>query len=246
MFDKLKRSQEKLVQSEKVAAWNQMARKVAHEIRNPLTPIRICAEDIKRSYDSNDPEFASILANAVETIGSEINRLNRITTEFSQFAKLPSPELKPTDIRRTIGDALRIYSDKIREKRLRVKFPQEAIIVDLDPDLISQIFVNLVKNGFEACGDDGIVEVNLIKGKRIAKILVEDNGPGVPDDVVDKLFTPLFTTKREGSGLGLVIAYRIAFDHGGRIRYEKREPGGARFVVVLPLSGRKGVVTDER
>ncbi len=245
MFDRLKRSQEKLVQSEKVAAWNQMARKVAHEIRNPLTPIRICVEDLKRSYDAKEPEFADILDGAVETISSEISRLNRMTTEFSQFAKLPSPELKPTDIRRTIGDALRIYTDKIRENKLRVRFPQEEIIIDIDPDLISQVFVNLVKNGFEASGDDGIVEVGLVKGKRIAKIHVEDNGPGVPDDAVDKLFTPHFTTKREGSGLGLVIAYRIVFDHGGRIRYEKRKPNGARFVVVLPLSGRKGVASDE-
>lgn len=245
MFDRLKRSQERLVQSEKVAAWNQMARKVAHEIRNPLTPIRICVEDLKRSYDAKTPEFPDILDNAVETISSEISRLNRITTEFSQFAKLPSPELKQTDIRRTIGDALRIYGDKIRENRLKVSFPHEEIMIDIDPDLISQVFVNLVKNGFEASGDDGIVEVDLIKGKRIAKIHVEDNGPGVPDDAIDKLFTPHFTTKREGSGLGLVISYRIVFDHGGRIRYEKREPNGARFVVVLPLSGRKGVVSDE-
>jgi len=238
MYDRLKVSQEKLIQTEKVAAWKQMARKVAHEIKNPLTPIRLSVEDLKRSYDLKSPEFEEILNGAVETIGSEIARLTRLTDEFSQFARLPAPELLNRDIRPVIADALRIYGEKIRAEKLRVKFPQNVVSVALDADLFSQALVNLVKNGFEAAGENGIVDVVLEEGSRIARVCVEDNGPGVSDEAVQKLFTPHFTTKKDGTGLGLVIAYRIAFDHGGRIRFEKRDPNGSRFIIVLPLVER--------
>jgi signal transduction histidine kinase len=238
MYDRLKRSQEKLVQSEKIAAWNQMARKVAHEIRNPLTPIQVSVEDLKRSYDSNKPEFSQILNDAVETVGSEISRLKRLTDEFSQFARLPTPVMTKKDIRPIVADALRIYGEEIRVGRLTVRLPKSDIQVEIDADLFSQALLNLVKNGLEASGTDGKVVVTGELGKGIARVVVEDNGPGVPDDQVARLFTPYFTTKKGGTGLGLVIAYRIVFDHGGRIRYEKGESGGARFVVVLPLAER--------
>jgi nitrogen fixation/metabolism regulation signal transduction histidine kinase len=229
-------SQERLVQSEKVAAWNQMARKVAHEIKNPLTPIQISVEDLKRSYDSNDPEFDQILGNAVESISSEIARLKRLTEEFSRFARLPAPQLVRKDIRPVVADALRIYSDDVRSGRLRVRFPQDDVIVNVDGDLFSQVMINLVKNSLESVDADGHVQVTGELGRGIVRVSIEDDGPGVPDEHVAKLFTPYFTTKKEGTGLGLVIAYRIVFDHGGRIRYEKRDSGGARFVIVLPLA----------
>lgn len=236
MYDRLKVSQERLVQSEKVAAWNQMARKVAHEIKNPLTPIQISVEDLKRSYDSNDPEFDQILGNAVDSISSEITRLKRLTEEFSRFARLPAPQLVRKDIRPVVADALRIYSDDVRSGRLRVRFPQDNVIVNIDADLFSQVMINLVKNSLESVDADGHVQVTGELGRGIVRVSIEDDGPGVPDEHVTKLFTPYFTTKKEGTGLGLVIAYRIVFDHGGRIRYEKRDHGGARFVIVLPLA----------
>ncbi len=238
MFDRLKRSQEKLVQSEKIAAWDQMARKVAHEIKNPLTPIQVSIEDIKRSYDSNNPEFSQILNDAVETIGSEISRLKRLTDEFSQFARLPTPVMTKKDIRPVVADALRIYGEEIRAGRLTLRLPKSDVPVEIDADLFSQVLLNLVKNGLEASGADGKVVVTGELGKGIARVIVEDDGPGVSDDRVARLFTPYFTTKKGGTGLGLVIAYRIVFDHGGRIRYEKGDPKGARFVVVLPLAER--------
>jgi len=239
MYDRLKRSQEKLVQSEKVAAWNQMARKVAHEIKNPLTPIQLSVEDMKRSFDAQSEEFPTILDDGVETIKNEVARLRRLTDEFSKFARLPAPEFSTRDIRPVIADALRIYSDKVKSGNLGMTFPQEPVIAEFDADLLSQALVNLVKNGFESAGPDGRVEVFLEKGKHILKVRVEDDGPGVPEEVTKKLFTPHFTTKKDGTGLGLVIAYRIAFDHGGRIRYEPRSPKGACFVIVLPLAESK-------
>ena len=238
MYDRLKVSQEKLVQSEKIAAWNQMARKVAHEIKNPLTPIQLSIEDLKRSYDSHNPEFGKILDDAVETISSEIARLKRLTDEFSRFARLPAPEMKRKDIRPVITEALRIHTEKIASGQLRVLCPQHEIPVNIDVDLFSQALMNLVKNGFEASDDKGNVIVTVREEKRIVRILVEDDGRGIADDKVGKLFTPYFTTKKSGTGLGLVIAYRIVFDHGGRIGYEKRDPKGSMFIIVLPLAER--------
>ncbi len=236
MYDRLKRSQEQLIQSEKIAAWSQMARKVAHEIKNPLTPIQVSVEDLKRSYDSKEPGFDQILSEAVETVSAELTRLRRLTDEFSRFARLPSPVLEKNDIRPVVADALRIYGEEIRSGRLKVRFPQSHVPVYVDAELFSQVMVNLVKNALEATEPDGSVAVTGELGRGIVRLVVEDDGPGIPDDQASRIFTPYFTTKKGGTGLGLVIAYRIVFDHGGRIRYEKGDARGARFVVILPLA----------
>ncbi len=236
MYDRLRRSQEKLIESEKIAAWNQMARKVAHEIKNPLTPIQLSIEDLKRSYDTRRDDFGEILNTSVDTISAEIARLKRLTDEFSKFARLPAPKLVRLDVRRPIGDALRIYPEEIRTGRLKLSLPQEECIIELDTDLFSQAVNNLVKNALEATPDGGRVTVLGELGRSVFRIAVEDNGSGIAEEHVDKLFTPYFTTKKHGTGLGLVIAYRIIFDHGGKIRYEKAEPTGSRFVIVLPLA----------
>jgi len=237
MYDRLRVSQERLLNSERIAAWNQMARKVAHEIKNPLTPIKLSVEDLRRSFERNREDFDEILGSSTDTMLSEIERLRRLTDEFSQFARLPSPKLQRKDIRQVVADALRIYSDEIGSQVLRVRFPQEPCNVDIDPDLITQVMINLVKNALEAVGDDGNVVVTGEIGKRIIRIVVEDTGSGVAEENVDKLFTPYFTTKESGTGLGLVVAYRIVFDHGGKIRYERNTPKGSKFIVVLPLAG---------
>ncbi len=189
MNDRLKRSQQKLIQAEKLAAWNQMARKIAHEIKNPLTPIKISIEDLRRSYLKNEKDYNKILENASDTIITEIDKLNRIVDEFSSFAKLPSPILETIDPGKLVKDSLKLYHNLIEEGRIIIKIEDNLGTVNADQGLFSQALVNIVKNALEA-NPEGIVEVSVSREEDQVIISVRDQGPGIPDNIRAQMFTP--------------------------------------------------------
>ncbi|MBD3217235.1 MAG: HAMP domain-containing protein [candidate division Zixibacteria bacterium] len=234
MYDRLKRSQQKLIQAEKLAAWNQMARKVAHEIKNPLTPIKISIEDLKRSYRKHEKEYAQILESASSTIINEIDKLKRIVDEFSSFARLPSPDLKQIDTVRLVEDSLKLYNNLIQEGRLIIKVKDDPGNVLADKGLFSQALVNIVKNSFEA-DPEGKIEVTINHEEDHAIISIKDHGPGISDRIRAQMFTPYFTTKAGGSGLGLVITQRILFDHEADISVNSEEGKGTEFAIRIPV-----------
>jgi nitrogen fixation/metabolism regulation signal transduction histidine kinase len=234
MYDRLKRSQQKLIQAEKLAAWNQMARKVAHEIKNPLTPIKISIEDLKRSYRKHEKEYAQILESASSTIINEIDKLKRIVDEFSSFAKLPSPELKQVDTVNLVEDSLKLYNNLIQEGRLIIKVKDDPGNVLADKGLFSQALVNIVKNAHEA-DPEGKIEVTINRDDDHAIISIKDHGPGISDRIRAQMFTPYFTTKAGGSGLGLVITQRILFDHEADISVNTEEGKVTEFVIRIPV-----------
>ncbi len=232
MYDRLNRSQRKLIQAEKLAAWNQMARKVAHEIKNPLTPIKLSIEDLRRSYLRNPAGYADILDEASDTILNEIEKLKRIVNDFSAFAKLPSPELRPIDTLRLVNDSLKLYRGEIDAGRIIIRSDDSPATVMADPGLFSQAIVNLVKNAMEADPEGTIiVSVKNLNGQVI--IAVKDHGIGISPENRSQIFTPYFTTKSGGSGLGLVITQRIVFDHGGEISVNSSETEGTVFEIRL-------------
>jgi two-component system nitrogen regulation sensor histidine kinase NtrY len=233
MNDRLKKSQQKLIQAEKLAAWNQMARKIAHEIKNPLTPIKISIEDLRRSYLKNEKDYNKILKNASDTIITEIEKLNRIVDEFSSFAKLPSPVLKEIDTVKLVTDSLKLYNNLIEEGRIVINTPDNLGTVNADPGLFSQALVNIVKNALEA-KPGGIVEVSINREEDQVLISVRDHGPGMSENVRAQIFTPYFTTKEGGSGLGLVITQRILFDHEADIAVNSEEGKGTEFLIKMP------------
>ncbi len=233
MMRKLDVSQKQLATTEKIAAWQTMARKIAHEIKNPLTPIAISADDLRRSFQEKLPGFDQTLNDNTKMIKEETTRLAKLLDQFVGFARMSPPSLTPTPPVELIRSFETLYADKIRSEALRVTYRTERKTISVDADQMRQVLVNLVKNGFES-GDDARVEVVLSDSDNGIKITVSDNGPGFTDDALEQKFEPYVSTKQGGSGLGLVICQRIVLDHGGTIKLANRKQGGAEVTISLP------------
>ncbi|MBV8759269.1 MAG: HAMP domain-containing protein [Deltaproteobacteria bacterium] len=236
MMEDLKTSKEKLVIAERIAAWQEIARRLAHEIKNPLTPIQMAMDTLRKSYKKQHPEFEEILDESTRTVLEEADRLKRIVAEFSDFARMPKPELSRVDLNDTIRSALALYQGAVPvTSQLAEDLPE----LDADKGQLTQVLLNLVENARDAIGDrdGGKISVTTKNAVDRALLVVEDNGPGVPGELKDKVFAPYFTTKhgKGGTGLGLAIVHRIVSDHGGRITISDAPGGGARFAIELPL-----------
>ncbi|HTM00853.1 MAG TPA: ATP-binding protein [Candidatus Omnitrophota bacterium] len=226
---------ERLVVTERQAAWSQMARKVAHEVKNPLTPIAISIADLKRSYESKRPDFPAILDQAVRTIGEEVETLKRLLQEFSDFGRFPPPRIEPCRWSGLAADLETLYGDEIRSGRLAVSPEGRGLVFPADAGQVRQALVNLIRNGLDATAGGGRVLVGAAAQERRAVITVADDGPGLSQEQRARLFTPGFTTKPEGSGLGLTIVERIVNDHGGTIDVRSAPGQGTTFTIRLPL-----------
>jgi len=236
MMEDLKTSKEKLVIAERIAAWQEIARRLAHEIKNPLTPIQMAMDTLRKSYKKQHPEFEEILDESTRTVLEEADRLKRIVAEFSDFARMPKAELSRVDLNDTIRSALALYQGVVPvTSQLADDLPE----LDADKGQLTQVLLNLVENARDAIGDrdGGKIVVTTKSAADRVWLIVEDNGPGVPGELKDKVFAPYFTTKHTagGTGLGLAIVHRIISDHGGRITITDAPGGGARFAIELPL-----------
>ena len=228
---------DRLRASERQAAYGQMARKVAHEIKNPLTPIAISIADLKRSHDLKRPDFAQVLDEAVRTVGEEVQTLQALIREFSEFGRLPAPRMEPSDLTELVRDLGVLYRADAEAGRLAVDVPGGPVRVQADRAQLRQALINLLKNGLEASGPDGCVTLRLQRAGSSATLEVTDTGPGLSAEQRAQLFVPGFTTKREGSGLGLTIVERIVSDHGGTLAVRSAPGEGATFRITLPLEG---------
>ena len=233
MTQKLRHSQQQLATTEKIAAWQAMARKIAHEIKNPLTPIGISADDLRQSYQQKLPHFDQTLDTNTRLIKGEVGRLTRLLDEFVSFARMRSPEIKNNRLDMILTELESLYAGKISAGRLRLVKRSRRTTAALDAELIRQILVKLVKNGLEA-GEDSSVTVGLDDVSGGLRLTVSDSGPGFDSEVLERRFEPYLSTKKDGSGLGLVICQRIVHDHGGRIDLANNEEGGAKVTVILP------------
>lgn len=231
---------DKLVTSERQAAWSQMARKVAHEVKNPLTPIAISVADLKRSYDQKRADFPEILDQAVRTVAAEVETLRHLLQEFSDFARLPKPELAPCGVSSLMQDLETLYGRDVASGRLVLSHPGQDITFPCDRGQMRQALINLIKNGLEALNGDGRVVVSARADGGVLEIAVSDTGPGLNAEQRANLFVPGFTTKSQGSGLGLTIVERIVNDHQGTIAVDAGPESGTTFRIRLPLSRRVG------
>ncbi len=241
-FDRMRRDlatyRDKLVTSERHAAWSQMARKVAHEIKNPLTPIAVSVADLKRSYEQKREDFPAILDQAVRTIGDEVDTLKRLLQEFSDFGRFPAPQFAPCRLLDLLADLETLYGREIGAGRLVIARPEREITFSADAGQIRQMLVNLIKNGLEALEGAGRVVVSAEVDGEAVVILVSDTGRGLGAEAKARLFVPGFTTKAQGSGLGLTIIERIVNEHSGAITVDTGEGRGTTFRIRLPLEQR--------
>ncbi len=235
MMVKLKALQAKLGTTEKIAAWQAMGRKIAHEVRNPLTPIMISVDDLRRSWTEQQPDFERILMNTSGTVKTEITRLNEMLDQFVNFARMKPPvpvSVSPAELLDRLKD---LYSVDSASGQLAVSNLSTKSSIHIDLELIQQLLINLVKNSFEV-GEKVTVRVTLADAGDNLIISVEDNGTGFPDEILQAGFQPQLSRKVGGSGLGLVVCQRIVFDHSGTIELYNRDEGGAGVVVIIPVA----------
>jgi two-component system nitrogen regulation sensor histidine kinase NtrY len=226
-----------LFKAQRLAAWREVAQRIAHEIKNPLTPIQLSAQRLRRRLGGGlSPVEKRLLEEATATIVQEVDALKQLVDEFSRFARMPALTLKSTDLGRLLEGVVVLYRDSHPGLSIRATFSPDMPPVEVDPDQIKRAVLNLVDNAVEAVGQTGevIVETEWLPETHRARILVSDDGPGIAPDDKDKLFIPYFSTKATGMGLGLPIVHQIVTDHGGSIWVEDRPPRGSRFVVELP------------
>lgn len=236
MRSDLRSQRDRLVISERQAAWGQMARKVAHEVRNPLTPIAVSVADLKRSYELGRPEFPQILDQAVRTIGEEVETLKRLLQEFADFGRLPPPRLAPCRVAELFADLETLYAGDVVAGRLAVTQTKRELSFSADAGQLRQALVNLIKNGLEAVDGEGHVTVAAGIADGAIEIVVSDTGSGLTDEQRAQLFVPGFTTKAKGSGLGLTIVERIVNDHHGTITVESGATRGTSVRMRIPLA----------
>jgi two-component system nitrogen regulation sensor histidine kinase NtrY len=225
-----------LIRAQKVAAWREVARRLAHEIKNPLTPIQLCAERLRRHFSSAPPAAQALVNECTTTIVGEVESLKGLVDEFSQFARMPAPRTVPTDLAHLVADTLTLYNGLFGEIRFEQRFAPTVPLVRLDVEQMRRVIINLVDNAIEAMERRGriVVETQVDRANSVARVIVADDGPGIPVAERDKLFLPYYSTKRRGSGLGLAIVRRIIAEHGGSIDVAENTPHGTRFTIELP------------
>jgi len=225
-----------LMRAQKVAAWGEVARKLAHEIKNPLTPIQLSAQRIRKAHVKGAPDFEKVLAECTSAIVEEVEALKNLVDEFAQFARLPAAHLMPSSLHDVIDQTLSLYDGLFTQVRIDRRLASDLPSVRLDADQMKRVLINLVDNAIEATDKKGTVVISTEFDRTHGRVRlgVADDGPGIPAEDREKLFVPHFSTKKRGSGLGLAIVNRIVQEHQGVIRVEDNRPRGARFVVELP------------
>src|SRR5215472_9352654 len=231
-----------LLKAQKQAAWREVARRVAHEIKNPLTPIALSAERIQRHLDrsaTNDSTSMGIVGSCADTIARAVETVRRLVDEFSTLARFPVAKPQPTDINEIIENALSMFDGRLDGIILHRSLAPDLPKVLADDDSIKRAVANLVDNAAEASQNSVVREIeistSLVATRDAVEIIVSDTGQGVTREIKEKLFLPYFSTKKRGTGLGLSIVSRIVEDHHGSIRVEENHPVGARFIVELPV-----------
>jgi two-component system nitrogen regulation sensor histidine kinase NtrY len=245
MTAELFESRERLLQAERVAAWREMARRLAHELKNPIFPIQVSIETLRRVFDRDaaryasgealdDDEFGRLFRESCDTILDELRLLRGIIDEFSRFARLPQPHFAPTDIGLLVEQVLALHRPGAGLVTIETELAQGLPPILADRDLLSHALGNLVANAFEAMPDGGVLRVHTLRTAAGVAVAIEDSGPGMPEEQRRRLFTPYFTTKKGGTGLGLSIAQSIVADHGGRIEVRTEAGRGTTFTLILP------------
>jgi two-component system nitrogen regulation sensor histidine kinase NtrY len=226
-----------LIRAQKVAAWREVARRLAHEIKNPLTPIQLSAERMRRKLTGLDPALSDLVHECTTTIIGEVESLKGLVDEFSQFARMPAPRAVPTDLHGLVQETLALYDGLFGDVRFDRRFARELPQVRVDPEQIRRVVINIVDNAIEAMDHRGTIAIETAHdaANHLVRLDVADDGPGIPAAERDKLFLPYYSTKKRGSGLGLAIVRRIVAEHGGSIEVADNEPRGTRFTIELPV-----------
>jgi len=252
MVRDLRDSRARIEYLQRIGAWQDFARRLAHEIKNPLTPIQLAAQEMDETYDGENESYRSKLEHARAIIEEEVATLRRLVGEFSAFAKLPEADLSPSDLcdlAQGIEDSVPAILEDVGRGtpapvEVRVSCATEPIEVRMDAMMLKRGIDNILRNAVQAVyaahpAGGGLVVVRIDATARAGLIEVRDNGPGVAEEDWERVFDPYYTSKSEGTGLGLAIVKKVVLEHGGQVRLDRAPEGGARFSIEVPLMGRR-------
>jgi PAS domain S-box-containing protein len=230
--------------AQRQAAWKEVAQRVAHEIRNPLTPITLSAERIRRHVDRNAPDSPGVIRKCCDVILGAVESMRTLVGQFAALAEFPVAHPQPSDLNEIVESAVMLFEGRIQGIRVEKHLDRQLPPVLADPEALRRALANLIDNAAEAMQDSllRMLSIETGPGERpgMAEIVVADTGPGITGDMRERLFLPWFSTRQRGTGLGLSIVAKIVQDHGGSIRVENNIPAGARFMIELPLAESNG------
>jgi two-component system nitrogen regulation sensor histidine kinase NtrY len=240
-----------LLKAQQEVAWREVARRVAHEIKNPLTPIALSADRIRRHLERGaapDEASLSVIRGCAETITGAVQTVRSLVDEFSSLARFPASQPRPADLNEIVEEALAMFSGRLEGIQVQKQLDSGLPLAMADPEAIKRAVANLIDNAAEATEHSLVKEIHiatsLVESKDALEITVADTGHGIGREVKEKLFLPYFSTKKRGTGLGLAIVRRIVEDHHGTIRVEENLPSGAKFIVELPLAGKMAAAAE--
>ncbi|MGA3081931.1 MAG: ATP-binding protein [Terracidiphilus sp.] len=237
MTAQLASQRERLVQSERVAAWRELARRLAHELKNPLFPLQLTVENLVRARALPEAEFDEVFRESTQTLSMEIANLKTIIGRFSDFSKMPKPQLERIDAKDAIERVRSLYEASGQQANkidFEIDLAAEPMPLDADPELLHRALSNLVLNAMDAMPEGGTLTLSAKPRGDQVEIRISDTGAGLTPEECERLFTPYYTTKQHGTGLGLAIVQSVVADHAGTIAVESRPGGGAIFVITLP------------
>jgi nitrogen fixation/metabolism regulation signal transduction histidine kinase len=238
MTKQLASQRERLVQSERVAAWRELARRLAHELKNPLFPLQLTVENLVRARELSAAEFDEVFRESTATLGTEIANLKTIIGRFSDFSKMPKPEFERIDAKDMVARVHSLYANAANHDdtkiRVEIETADEPMPLMADPELLHRALSNLVLNAMDAMPDGGRLTISAHPRGGKVEIRVADTGTGITPEECERLFTPYYTTKLHGTGLGLAIVQSVVADHAGTIAVESRIGGGTAFIITLP------------
>jgi signal transduction histidine kinase len=236
-IDELAKSANKLARSERESAWREMAKQIAHEINNPLTPMKLSIQHLKRAYDNRSERFDQYMEKISTSLVEQIDTLSSIATEFSNFAKMPAAHNEPVDIISVINNVVPLYATGDNKRAFHSDFHGlSRAVVYADKEQMSRVFINLLKNALQAIPKNRKVDIHIdiLKINRIIWVRIKDNGLGIPEEMQGKIFRPNFTTKSSGMGMGLAIVQNIIESVDGTINFKTRRNEGTTFIISLP------------
>ncbi len=225
-----------IIEAQKALTWQDVARKIAHEIKNPLTPIKLSAERMLKQWEQKESDFEDVFYRSTRTIVKEVDSLKRLVDEFSKFGTMPEIRKTPSSLPYLLNEVADLYRD-YKHVEITISAQDDLPKVELDGEQFKRVFINIFDNAIQAMANSGRIDVSVaLDGpSETAQVAIADNGPGIPEKDKEKLFLPYFSTKKNGTGLGLAIANRIVTEHGGHMRVHDNQPHGSVFSISIPV-----------